>query len=293
MPVLTRILEPVEFSPRAIGAAHYVEALASHFHSEVLMLHVVATPHGAFAPPEALSYSTAHELVEELVVQRKAELETFLLDELKDLHVHRMVLRGDPARQICNVAEDEHCDLIVMASHGYGPFRRFLLGSVTAKVLHDAKCPVWTGPHLESAPPRESIRFRRILCALDLAPHSREVLAWGAGFAREFHAELGIVHAVPISTAKMGGIYFDPEWCNEVRARSRDAIAALEREVETSVKGNIFLDVGEPAAVVSEVARSFQADLVVMGRGAPGLMGRLRANSYAILRESPCAVVGV
>jgi len=40
----------------------------------------------------------------------------------------------------------------MMPTHGLGGFRRFLLGSVTAKVLHDADCPVWTGVHLERAP---------------------------------------------------------------------------------------------------------------------------------------------
>jgi nucleotide-binding universal stress UspA family protein len=291
MPALLKILLPVEFSPGSAGAAHYVEALAGHFRSEILMLHVVATPSGVYAPPEALTYSTAQDLVEELVVERTAQLDTFLLNELKDYPVERMVLRGDPARQIVAVSEQHHCDLIVMATHGYGPFRRFLLGSVTAKVLHDAKCPVWTGPHLETAPPRDAIHFHRVLCALDLAPHSREVLAWGAGFAREFGAELGIVHAVPLSTARMGPIYFDPDWANAVKANARDAIAALQTSVET--KGAVFLETGDPAAVVADTASHFHADLVVMGRGAPGLLGRLRANSYAILRESPCAVVGV
>ncbi len=291
MPVLSRILEPVEFSPRAKGAAHYVEALASHYHCEILLLHVVSTPRGAFAPPEELTYDTVEELVQELEVRRTAELDTFLADELKDLQVRRRVVHGDPARQIVEVAEDEHCDLIVLASHGYGPFRRFLLGSVAAKVLHDAKCPVWTGPHMETAPPRESIRFHRVLCALDLAPHSREVLAWGAGFARDFGAELGIVHAVPMSTVKVAGVYFDPDWCQEVKARSREGIAALQANIGSSAA--VILEVGEPATVVSDAARQFQADLVVIGRGAPGLLGRLRANSYGIVRESPCAVVGV
>jgi nucleotide-binding universal stress UspA family protein len=144
---------------------------------------------------------------------------------------------------------------------------------------------------METAPPREAIHFRRILCVLDLAPHSREVLGWGAGFARDFGAELGIVHAVPMSTAKMGGMYFDPDRCNQVKARSRDAISALQETVET--KASVFIQVGEPAAVVSDVARQFAADLVVIGRGAPGLLGRLRANSHAIVRDSPCAVVGI
>ena len=291
MPVLSRILAPVEFSPRDKGAVQYIEALAGHFHSEVVLLHVVAAPHGAYAPPEALTYSTAGDLVEQLVVQRTADLNTFLVDELKGLTVRRIVLRGDPARQIVALAAQEHCDLIVMATHGYGPFRRFLLGSVTAKVLHDARCPVWTGPHMETAPPRGTIRFRRVLCALDLAPHSREVVAWGAGFAREFGAELAIAHAVPMSTAKMGGMYFDPDWCRDVKERARASIGAMQ--VDAKSQGEVFVEVGEPPVVVSDVARRIGADLIVIGRGAPGLMGRLRANSYAILRDSPCAVVGI
>jgi nucleotide-binding universal stress UspA family protein len=291
MPVLSRILAPVEFSPRDKGAAKYVEALAGHFHSEIVLLHVVATPQGAYSPPEALTYSTAGDLVEQLVVQRTADLNAYLVDEWKGLDVRRVVLRGDPARQISALAAGEHCDLIVMATHGYGPFRRFLLGSVTAKVLHDARCPVWTGPHMETPPPRETIHFRRILCALDLAPHSREVLAWGAGFAREFGAELAVAHAVPMSTAKMGGMYFDPDWCKDVKQRARDTIAGMQAEIAS--RGEAFVEVGEPPVVVSDVARRVNADLIVIGRGAPGLMGRLRANSYAILRDAPCAVVGV
>lgn len=89
----------------------------------------------------------------------------------------------------------------------------------------------------------------------------------------------------------MAGIHFNAEWCNEARAHSQGAIAELQRSAETDAA--VFIKVGEPAEVVNAAARQFRADLVVMGRGAPGLMGRLRANSYAILRESPCAVVGV
>ena len=37
-----------------------------------------------------------------------------------------------------------------MPTHGFGPLRRFLLGSVAAKVLHDAQCPVWTSVHTDA-----------------------------------------------------------------------------------------------------------------------------------------------
>jgi hypothetical protein len=50
-------------------------------------------------------------------------------------------------------AANHHVDLVMMPTHGVGTFRSFLVGSVTAKVLHDANCPVWTAAHaLRSMP---------------------------------------------------------------------------------------------------------------------------------------------
>ena len=59
-----------------------------------------------------------------------------------------------------------------MPTHGYGPFRRFILGSNTAKVLHDADCP-----GLDRSAPGESRRLcaaplGHILCAVDLGPRA-------------------------------------------------------------------------------------------------------------------------
>jgi len=52
------------------------------------------------------------------------------------------VLIGDPARAICDFARDVGADLIVVGSHGRGPVRRALLGSVSDAVVRHAPCPV-------------------------------------------------------------------------------------------------------------------------------------------------------
>jgi nucleotide-binding universal stress UspA family protein len=49
---------------------------------------------------------------------------------------------GSPADVICTLAEREGFDLIVMGEKGAGEIGRFLLGSVTDRVAHHAKCPV-------------------------------------------------------------------------------------------------------------------------------------------------------
>jgi nucleotide-binding universal stress UspA family protein len=55
---------------------------------------------------------------------------------------HAVERRGDPAAAIVDEAEQEHADLIVLGTRGLGPTKRWLLGSVSTKVLHHAPCDV-------------------------------------------------------------------------------------------------------------------------------------------------------
>ncbi len=288
MLTFSRILAPVAFSTRCEGAVQYAEALACHFHSELVLFHVVP-PIPTYWCPDAVVVSP--EVTDEAIEQSKAELDRFLGDGLKGINVKRVVEEGDPAQQIVDYAHNEKCDLIVMPTHGYGPFRRFLLGSVTAKVLHDAGCPVWTGPHMEEAPAYGKISFRRVLCAVDLGPHSRTVLEWAAGFAHEYGADLDIVHVIPMSTVSVGGFYFDPEWRTHVVNEAHDRIEYLREGLGT--KGEVRVETGEVAHAVRTAADESHASLVVIGRGHAGVLGRLRANAYAIIRESPWPVAAI
>jgi nucleotide-binding universal stress UspA family protein len=239
-----------------------------------------------------MMYSGVADLSVEMLTERRLMLDGFMVDELKNLPVERVLLQGDPAREIADYAAKENCGLIVMPTHGHGPFRRFLLGSVTAKVLHDAPCPVWTGPHMEQAPPHEKIQFRKILCAVDFGLQSRLVVCWAGQFAREFGATLSIMHVLPFTSARLGNFDFDPDWRLELVHRARERIQFLKDDLQ--VDAEELIDTGEIATTVSDAARQSQADLVAIGRGhSTGGPGRLRAHAYAILRESPCPVVAI
>ena len=291
MAMLSRILVPVAFSARCQDATRYAAALACRFHCELALLHVFVQPWAAFSSAEGYATPPPFDL-ESTLAQVRAELDRFLSDELGGLTVRREVGEGDPARAIAEFANTEKCDLIVMPTHGYGPFRRFLLGSVTAKVLHDAHCPVLTSPHLEHPPAMESPSFGKILCAVDLRPESRQVIAWAARFAAEFGSELALVHAVPDATIRMDGITFEPAWNAELLARARQQVTALRDEM--NVKAEVVMEAGDVPAAVRAAAESTGADLLVVGRGhAHGVLGRLRTHTYGIVRESPCPVLAV
>ena len=292
MPKLSRILVPVEFSPRCRGAVQYAEALSCHFHCEIVLLHVVIPPLANFSSFEAMAYTSADDLAREIAQQRTLDLEAFSCSAPDDAAVRRVVLEGDPTQTIVQFASSENCDLIVMPTHGYGPFRRFLLGSVTAKVLHDAICPVWTGPHMERAPDYSSVHFQNIVCAIDLRPHSRAVLGWAAEFAREFGARLSIVHAIPSSATRLGGFYFDPDWRTQLTRTAVEHIGFLRREME--IEASVAIEAGDPPLVVTTAAEATSADLLVIGRGStPRAHGHLPTNAYAIVRQSKCPVLTI
>ena len=60
----------------------------------------------------------------------------------EDVKITPVIKEGSPAKSILDVASEEDVDLIVIGSSGKSGFDRFILGSVSEKVVHTAKCPV-------------------------------------------------------------------------------------------------------------------------------------------------------
>lgn len=290
MAQIKKIVFPVDFSKRSEGTAHFVEAISAKFQPEIHIVHVLAPIHY-----EAMSLELSGPALADLAASREADarkkLEGFLNAEFAAHRVKRELLEGEPARAIVEYAIREKADLIVMPTHGYGMFRRFILGSVTTKVLHDADTPVLTGVHLERTPPPEMLHIEKIAVAIDLGSQSQKVLEWAAMAAKGWGARLVVAHVLP-SIEGGAGEHFDPEWRETFAAPARRQIQELL--ARAGVSADIVIDWGEPSKQVCEVAAAEAADLIVIGRAhSEGTLGRLRTHAYAIIRMAPCAVVSV
>jgi nucleotide-binding universal stress UspA family protein len=285
---LSKILLPIDFSEKSKGAAHYAKALACRFRSEIILAHTFELTEMFSSMPET---ALPERWWEERREQTRKQLEDFQADDFRDMPVRHVLLEGDVSRSIVDLAHSENVELIVMPTHGYGRFRRFVLGSITAKVLHDADCPVLTGVHIEQMAPIEPIFFRNVLCAIDFDAAGEKAFRWAAKFAAEFHASLTVVHALPeIHYSEMS--YYDqglPRMLHEVAIKKMD-----ELQKTTGLAAGTILETGSVADVVRNAALAGPADLVVIGRHeSAGVLGRLRANAYAIVRESPCPVISI
>ncbi len=286
---LSHILVPVDFSEKSECAARYAGALQRRFASRITLLHVLPPPHYEFGAME-VGGSVLEELFRSRAEQARTDLDEFLAAELPAGSVDRLLLEGDPAAKIVKTAHDLEASLIVMPTHGYGTFRRFILGSVTAKVLHDADCPVWTGVHMEAARV-EDVRLGKVAVGLDLRSQSERTLMWARRFVQETGAEMAIVHVMPCVGA-IAGDAADPEWQQRMEAAAREEIRGLLKRL--GWEAPVITGSGEVPETVCQLAKDWGADLLVIGRGsASGVLGRLRANAYSIIRQSYCPVVSV
>jgi len=284
---LKRILFPVDFSDKCKDAAHAVRTLALEFGAEVILLNVVETFE------EEMVY--AKDDVAARVAIAKKRLDAFLCGEFKDLHVRPVVLTGYAAELIVEYAHREKMDLIMMPTHGYGMFRRFLLGSVTSKVLHDANCPVWTGTHLgakshDSKGP-ELTEIRKIVCAVDLGPQSCKTLQLASNLAKQFGAEITLVHAIPVFTAPTPEAW-PVGWQAEALRFAEEQLEGLLQHLKMECPVRVLE--GSAPFAIKEAVKEAQADLLVIGRTThTGIIGRLSSDAYGILCHSPCSVVSV
>lgn len=280
MPQIRKILFPVDFSESCLGAARYVEAFAGQFEAEIMLLHTVAMGERT--------------LPEELLPRRKKELDQFLANELKYFTTHRVCeIEEDTAAAIVEEAKAWEADLVMMPTHGLGFFRRHLLGSVTAKVLHDLDSPLWTSVHAETAPPLEDIHCRRILCATALDPCSRKVLQWANWLAGQYDAALGIVHATVPIDASAASWNLAEEYNRQVSAEASKRIGELQAQTGASA-ADVIIAPGNVESVLAKAASDFNADLLVIGRhSGTGVAAALFQNAYAILREAPCPVISI
>ena len=133
------ILVPTDGSPAADAAVDHAVTLADRFDSTIHALYVVdATAYSALEAGTDLVSETLKGEGEDAVARIAAAA-----DE-EGLPVVEAVVSGTAYRSILEYADEEGIDVIVMGTHGRQGIDRYLLGSVTERVVRSADQPVLT-----------------------------------------------------------------------------------------------------------------------------------------------------
>jgi universal stress protein A len=146
-----KILCPTDFSQHSYEALKMADELALKFGASLYLLHVIApvpiitatgTPMTAGIGPSEFNVPFYQQ---ELKTSAEKKLRELVKRRIpKKLKVQSIVVHGNAADEIVQMAKREKIGLIVIATHGETGFRHFIFGSVAEKVVRLAPCPVLT-----------------------------------------------------------------------------------------------------------------------------------------------------
>ncbi len=286
-----KILFPIDYSEPCRAVAPYVREMLRHFSANLTLVHAYG--------PEALASSelalTNPELPEQVRILVQQRLREFALEAFPGLPVETIVELGEPGGVIHKIVQHQGADLVMLATHGRGPFRRLLLGSVTAKVLHDVSAAVWTGIGSVFEGHAPGIPYTSVLCALDPGngdegEEAEAVLTAAAAFARGYQARLSLVHVVetPPSNLAVDCSPYKKELMDTADFKLRELKGKLGIDAPHAV-----VDAEVPEGLRQEAVRQ-KADLIVTGRGfAQERFNWMWSRLYPIVRQSPCPVLSI
>jgi nucleotide-binding universal stress UspA family protein len=277
------VLFPVDYSESCVAIVPAVTEMLQHFSAELTIVHAYG--------PEALAYSplpiTDPRLPAEAEAIAQERLEEFAKTHFPRRRVELFTGIGEPGGVIHDIVNREGADLVMLPTHGRGPLRRLLLGSVTAKVLHDLTVPVWTGSHLQGALGQG---YRTVLAAVDGSDEAVVVMRGADAFAKSYRASLSLVYVMempPVSVETAYGPYRDDFLAaGEMRLR--------ELKDQAGVTAPHAILEGPVAFAITDEARRVKADLIVTGRGQDlGAISRMWSHLYPIVRHAPCPVLSI
>ncbi len=143
-----KILLPTDGSRCSEKAAEHALLIANQNNAELIVLNVLETHSLVGLPVEDFTrkVNEVFKLEGEKALDNMAALLKNLCKEkgLKEVKVMLETKEGFPADVILQITEEKDIDLVVMGASGKHKVERFLLGSVTEKVVRHAKCPVLT-----------------------------------------------------------------------------------------------------------------------------------------------------
>jgi nucleotide-binding universal stress UspA family protein len=266
--MLKKILVPLDGSELAERALEPALTIANQQeNSEVILLSVPI--YRDILVPSAAGFDLL--LPDQSIEQFRNDVESYL-SEIKSnwnhpgTHIRTLVNDGDVASVIVDTAADLDVDLILMTTHGYSGFSRWLLGSITERVLRSAPCPVLAM--------RQKRPLTNILITLDGSQLAEMALEPGFELARllgdkvtllqvDQEANLGAIELSMLELAEAGlsrHVQREPEDDHLVNYLNK--VAKPYRQEGLTVE-TVIME-GAPARSILDFAEAEEVDLIVM-----------------------------
>ncbi|WP_227133020.1 universal stress protein [Halorubellus salinus] len=267
------VLLPVTAETSDTRFLYHVGELATALDAEVTLLAVADTNRDSVTLVDGDVVDALEAEGERALADAEGVLESLGLDPDTD------VVQGTPARTIVDYAERYEHDLVAMPTHARTGLRRYLLGSVTEKVVRLSPVPVLTARTVEDE--ELSFPYERVLVAVDGSAPSRRASEQALSLASALDAGVDV-----LSVVDTGGLGPDVR-AELVTERARVDAQDLVRGVETDAEERGISDVrtevveGVPADAIASYVDDHAVDAVVIGTTGRTGMDRVLLGSVA------------
>jgi len=290
-----RILVPVDFSEGARRAFGHGALFAAAFGSTLELVHVVEDVGQANLAFWATEPALAGELHRQALASAQSRMDRLLpsLPVAAGTRLESRVLSGTVPATLAEHAAESGASLMVVATHGRTGLSRWLLGSVSERLLRASPCPVLIA---RGGPAEGQPSLCRLLVAVDLSEHSRAALQVAGAIAERLRAELEVLYvwAAPFYDAAE---HFDAQLFERIRQSARaeldEFVASAQLPTGLALQASIVS--GTPSERIAERLQTSPPDLLVLGSHGHGGFRRLVLGSVAeaTVRYAPCAALVV
>lgn len=193
----TRIVVPLDGSELAEGVLPYARSLARKLGVPLALLRVVDPVRVVdWADPGSSLFS------DEVLAEMDTKASTYLervAERLRadGLTVSCQVREGEPAPAIVEEVEEEPRSLLAMSTHGRSGITRWVLGSVTDKVLRAVHAPILVVRSREGAAVGEDAEIKQVILPLDGSPLAEQVVPHAVALAKALEVGVLVVRVTP------------------------------------------------------------------------------------------------
>jgi len=286
---LKRIIATTDFTEASHRAVEVCARLAAKSAAKVTLLHAYdPIPLGP-----AVSYPATIWTGDDFAKQMKAEAEE-LLDEVRkerlpDIDVDTEAIAAqNTSHGICDYADKQNADLIVVGTHGRTGVAHLMMGSVAERVIRHAPCSV-----LAVRPTIETAAFpRHLLVATDFSDYSEAALADAAMLGAAFGSRVTVLHVFRDASDGVPSNKSGYRHLSDIEGQLREALDGI-RKAHFDGQADVDLIVSTtPALAIAQYAQRHDVDLIVMGTHGRTGLGRMLIGSVAekTTRIAPCPV---
>jgi len=289
------ILVPLDGSQLAEMALQPAITIARQIGGQVTLLNIpvrqqVILPSSAGYAPPVYGQTIEHALKSEEAYL--AKIENAHADAA--IKFDTQVQEGDVAGVIVDTATTGAVDLIIMTTHGYSGFTRWMLGSVTERVLREAPCPVLVL--------RRAGQLKKAMITLDGSRLAEQALKSGVEIGHLLDCEttlLRVDQQEQLSSVEMGFLEVaSSELCQELAQDDADRVSyylecvASKFEIEETPLQKAVVK-GKPAECILEFIEEQHIDLVSIATHGYSGLKRWTYGSVTekILRKAECAML--